>query len=203
MLYIFENTDKLKEDFINRAIPYLSLQRLRKIDDLRMMSDKVNSAAVFLMLRYALKKEYGIDEAPEFIFKKNEKPYISGRDDIFFNLSHSRNSCACIISDTETAVDISDLREISERTAKFFCAPEEYERAASSVNRCSELVRLWTIKECYSKYDGRGLRMNYLLIGDKEKENIHTIYGERYVAAYYAEKETETIYVDAGTLLGE
>ena len=125
MKYILENTDALNEEFLCKVMNMLSLQRQQKIDSLRILSDRINSAAVFLILRYALKKEYGIDALPEFSFGEKGKPYLNGYNNIYFNLSHSRNSCACIISDKETACDISDKRRISDNTARYFCTAEE------------------------------------------------------------------------------
>ena len=54
MLYIIENTDKLTKDFIEKAVPQLSLQRLRRLDELKIESDRTNCAACYLLLKKAL-----------------------------------------------------------------------------------------------------------------------------------------------------
>ena len=79
MLYILENTDKLGADFLDEALHLLSLQRIRKIDRLRNLSDRISGAAVYLMLRYALKKEYGINDIVVFDFGQHCKPFLSGQ----------------------------------------------------------------------------------------------------------------------------
>lgn len=201
MIYILENTDLLGDRFIDSAIDGLNLQRLKKLDTLRITSDKVNCAAVYLMLRYALKSEYGITYAPEFTYGKNGKPYIKDINGIFFNMSHCRNACACIVSQSETAVDIADLRRISERTAKYFCTDEELKKADSSENKYHELVRLWAAKECYSKIDGSGLQMNYRSIGEKETSVLNFWRGERYVAAFCGESKDKPIFLTTEKIL--
>ncbi len=196
MVYILEDTDMLDEKFIASSYNHLSLQRLQKLDSLKKSSARVDAAAVYLLLRYALKNEYGIDSAPEFIFKKNGKPYLRDNEKIFFNLSHSRNSCACILSDNETAVDIAEFRKISMNTAKYYCSPAELELIQSiedQTERNRELVRLWAIKECYSKIDGSGLSMNFKTVESKKLDSIHIINGERYYAAYHSDKKQKLV----------
>ena len=75
MVYILENTDSLTEDFLEKANSLLTLQRLQKNDTLRITSDKINSTAVYLLLRYGLKMEYDISEPPVFETGFNGKPY--------------------------------------------------------------------------------------------------------------------------------
>lgn len=201
MIYLLENTDLLDEDFLFRAIPLLSLQRKQKLDLLAMNSGKISSAAVFLLLRYALCREYGITEPPELRIEQNGKPYLSERDDIFLNLSHSRNSCVCIISEKETAVDITDKRRISMATAKHFCSRNELDSLVNTADSNTELVRLWSQKECYSKLSGKGLSLDFKNIGPEQYRNIHCIDTPRYVLAYYSEKEETINTVNAADLL--
>ena len=196
MVYILEDTDMLDEESIAAHYNQLSLQRLRKLDSLKKAPARVNAAAVYLLLRYALKNEYGIDSAPDFIFKKNGKPYLKDNEDIFFNLSHSRNSCACIVSDSETAVDIAEFRKVSMNTAKYYCSPAEFDMIESiedQTERNRELIRIWSVKECCSKIDGSGLSMNFKSVESKKLDNIHVINGKRYYAAYYSQTEQNII----------
>ena len=186
MLYLLENTDKLTEAFISSALPYLSLQRLKKLDNLRMSSDKINCAAVYLMLRAGLKKEYGIAGAPEFIYAEHGKPSLADHADIHFSLSHCRNSCACIISDSETAVDINDIRRVKLRTAKYFCSQEEYAIAGALEDPSDMLIKLWSRKECMSKLDGRGLGADLRTFTDDNTQNVRTIGGSGYYCSYYS-----------------
>ena len=142
-------------------------------------------------------KNEWIKEAPEFTFGKNGKPYLKNESGIYFSLSHCRNSCACVVSGSETAVDIADIRRISDRTAKYFCTKEELEAVNSSENKENELVKLWAVKECYSKLDGSGLHMDYRSIGEKEKAMIKVIKGERYFAAVCCKEDAKAVKLTA------
>ena len=192
MLYILENTDKLGADFLDEALHLLSLQRIRKIDRLRNLSDRISGAAVYLMLRYALKKEYGINDIVVFDFGQHCKPFLSGQSGIHFNLSHCCNSCSCIVSDSETATDISDIRHISLRTAKYFCSSDELDHASVLEDPTDELVRLWTRKECLSKLDGSGLYTDIKTLTKDKMGNICTLRTNNYYCSYYSTTGEQT-----------
>ncbi len=201
MLYILENTDKLDDEFLEKAIPLLSLQRIRKLDELRIRSDKNNCAAVYLMLRFALNSEYSICKAPEFTFGDRGKPFLSDEPDIHFNFSHCRNSCACIVDSKETAVDISDNRKISLKTAKYFCSQEELDRIITLDNQNRELVKLWTVKECCSKLTGKGLITDFRTISEKETRSIRSICRDDYVVSYKADEAVEPVMLSVEQLI--
>ena len=196
MKYIIENTDRLDEEFMKRAVPYLSLQRLRSLDKMRVRQDRLNSAVVYLMLRYALKKEYGITDAPEFTFGERGKPYLE-KGQPFFNLSHCRNACACIVSDQENGCDISDKRLITSRTAGYFCSKEELDEINGREDMNDLLLRAWTVKECYSKLDGRGLLMDLRNIPENKLSAISCYTGERYFAAFTGKSEEKPEIITA------
>ncbi len=201
MLYIIENTDKLTKDFIEKAVPQLSLQRLRRLDELKIESDRINCAACYLLLKKALLDEYGIDEKPEFTFGTHGKPALENHTDIYFNFSHCRNSCACIVSDKPTAVDIADIRYISMRTAKYFCSPDEYKEIENDPEPSEKLVRLWSIKECFSKLDGSGLFSDFKIITKDNTDRLHTFRKEKYYCTYFSEDKLEPIIVKADEII--
>lgn len=203
MLYIIENTDKLGIDFIQGAVPHLSIQRLRCLDGLKIEKDRVNCAACYLLLKKALLDEYGIDEKPEFIFGIHGKPALSKHPEIYFNFSHCREACACVVSDKPTAVDIADIRHISMRTAKYFCSADEYNKTKKHPDPTENLVRLWSIKECFSKLDGSGLFSDFKAITEENTKNLHTFKKNNYYCTYYSETVLEPVFVSADEILSE
>ena len=195
MLYIMNDTDKIGTEFLETALPQLSLQRTKRMDELKNKRDKINCAACYLLLRKALHEEYGIKDKPEFLYFEHGKPYIKGHENIHFNFSHCRNACACIVSDKPTAVDIADKRHISLRTAQYFCSDEEFGKISALPSPSDELVRLWSIKECYSKLDGSGLFKNFKEITKECTADIHTFGSDMYYCSYYSPDPLSPIFV--------
>lgn len=203
MIYITENTDRLDKSFLERSQNLLSSQRMEHIGQYALESDRINGTAAYLLLRYGLEKEYGITEKPFFEYRERGKPYWKGHGDIYFNMSHCKNAVVCIISDKNTAVDIMDIRRISSGTIRRICTEEEKKLILSSAQPDRDFIKIWTRKECYSKFDGRGLLMDFSHINEDifEMKNIHTVDFGEYILSYYSEKPVGIISVKAEKLL--
>lgn len=201
MIYILEKTDMLDESFVGAAMPYLSLQRKQNIDNLRMTPGRVNCAAAALLLSYALKNEFDITEPPTFRYGEHGKPYLIDRNDVFFNLSHCKNACACIVSSNETAIDINDYRMISDNTARHFCTKKELESAENAVDKNRRLVELWCAKECYSKLSGMGMSMSFTGIDPSAFPELHHLPGENYQLSYFSANEEKIVLLEPDELL--
>lgn len=201
MIYILEDTDCLDEGFLSESESLLSEQRKEKLKEYAVFSDKINGSAVYLLLRYGLKKEYHVTEKPDFIFRENGKPYIDGN--IYFNLSHCKNTAVCILSDTDTAVDVMELRTIRSAVIKRTCTMTERQRLSQSDTPERDFIRLWTRKECYAKLKGKGLQLDFSKIGEDlpEMHDIHTIDFGKYILSYYSKGTAEIMNVNIKELL--
>ena len=191
MIYLLENTDRLTENFLEEALPFLRPQRLEKINLLRALHDKTDSSAAYLLLRYGLLREYGITDAPLFRFGEHGKPYLCEHEHIYFNFSHAKNAVCCILSDYDTAVDITDIRQVGQKTISRVCDIDEQHMIAQSSDPQRAFLRLWTRKECLSKLSGKGLTMGFAGVTDKSDgaENVHTIEKPDYIMSYYSRGE--------------
>lgn len=195
MLYILENTQKLDERFIENCSSLLSDQRRKKINAYGSLHDRINGCAVYLLLRYALIKEYGYLNAPVFCFGEHEKPYFSDRDDIFFNMSHCKNAVCCIVSQKNTAADITDIRPVKPAIIRRVCSDAEQKLILGSDDPQRIFLRLWTRKECLSKLSGMGMSQSFRRLTNElpEAAGLHTADREAYIYTYYSETEENVI----------
>lgn len=161
MIYIFENTKDLNENFVEQAFPLLSRERQQKISNYKILTDKIDGCIGFLLLRYALKNEYNITEIPEFTFGEYGKPFLKNHNNIHFNISHCKNAVVCAVSDRNIAVDIMDYRKIHNSVIKRVCSDNEKAMLNTIQNKDKNFIKLWTMKECYSKLVGKGLSMDF------------------------------------------
>ena len=201
MIYITENVHLLTEDFLKQTEHLLSVQRAEKIKEYSLVTDRINGTAAYLLLMYALKTEYGIVEKPVFKFCQREKPFLQDHSNIFFNLSHCKNAVACILSDTNTAIDVMDIRKVRESTIRRTCTEKERSELLASSDTDRDFIRLWTRKECYAKLDGRGLLLDFTKIDDTVTKDIHTIDFGEYILSYHSQKPFETAFVSTDKLL--
>ncbi len=146
--------EKVYESLYERA----SEERKRRADRYRRYEDKLRCVTADALLKNALgTREYQIE--------KNEfgKPYIKGRNDFYYNLSHSGKYVVIAFGNSEVGVDIqkhgadTDMHLIAEQ----FFAPDEKAYILQSSRGMSErFYEIWTGKESYLKYIGEGLRKN-------------------------------------------
>lgn len=138
---------------------FLSTERYEYCSGMKNETAALRSAYGFLLLRYALKKQYGITEMPEYKVGEHGKPYLTSSPDIFFNISHSRSSVVCAVSDTPVGVDIQDIRHLTMKVGRKFLTDSELRRASAITDEQEldlELCRIWCIKESYGKMTGKG-----------------------------------------------
>ena len=157
MLYIFDEIDKLGNDFAEGMISLLSGERRAKFKNLKLPLNKKTSVIAYLLLRRALLEVYGIDEAVEFGYAEKGKPVLKDYPHIYFNLSHTKNAAACVVSDVEVGVDVQQIVPVSDAVAKRVLTDEEYYGFKSSHVPDEYFCELWTIKESYLKQTGQGL----------------------------------------------
>lgn len=87
------------------------------------------------------------------------KPYFAELD-LKFSLSHSGDRAILAVSEKEIGADIQIMRQISLGVAKRFFTEKEqaYVLAADSDEaRRARFYEIWTKKEAYGKWEGRGL----------------------------------------------
>ena len=98
---------EFQNEELKKAKHYISGQREFKISRLRFLKNKRQSAIAYLLLRYGLRKEYGINENVVLSEGSCGKPYLSNYPFVHFNLSHCDKGVACMSSDSAVGIDIT------------------------------------------------------------------------------------------------
>jgi len=153
MLYIFDEINKLND--IDMAL--LSEERREKVLRYNSKQSRKLSIAVYLLLRFALKEQYGVSETVDFEYSEKGKPSLKNYPDIHFSLSHSKNTVVCAVSDSEVGVDVQYIAPVSDKVAKRVLTMEEYDIFKKSTVKDEYFCEIWTIKESYLKMTGQGI----------------------------------------------
>lgn len=112
---------------------------------------KENTDSKFF-LKYVLNDNNIFDYS--IFYNEYGKPYLD--NNLFFNMSHSNNITACIISDEEVGIDIEKIK-YNEKVAKRVLNKEEMKILNNSNNKAEMFTIFWTIKESYVKLLGVGI----------------------------------------------
>lgn len=138
-------------------------ERKKKIDAFKPQKNKLLSLAAGILVKRALEDE-GI-YTYEIIEKNAGKPYLKGRSDVFFNLSHSGEMAIIAVSDKEVGIDIQEKSHFEPGLIKRVFTEREISKAEKLGGDPDLLYTgLWTAKESIMKYYGKGLSMEPLKI---------------------------------------
>ena len=171
-IYVAEVGELFGEHMPLALYEMLTPERRKKIKRIRIESEQRRSAAVGLLLEYGLRQR-GYSLVCDHGFQKlgisretYGKPYLTGTEQLFFNLSHSGSYAAAVFSDEPVGIDVERVRPADMALAKRFFAAEEYAalRAVSDERDMGgrldrEFIRLWTRKESYIKAVGEGMHL--------------------------------------------
>ena len=86
------------------------------------------------------------------------KPYFASAD-LFFSITHAKDTVAVALSDTPVGIDIEfidERRDILSLSRRFF-APDEHKAISESNSPTEDFFALWTKKEALAKITGEGL----------------------------------------------
>lgn len=129
-----------------------SQERKQRADRYRRQEDKLRCVTADALLRIALGKD-------DYCVEKHDdgKPYIQNREGFHYNLSHSGRYVVIAWGDREVGVDVQkqDASVNTQALAKRFFTEDEQAYICGDPSRFYEI---WTKKESYLKYIGKGLR---------------------------------------------
>jgi 4'-phosphopantetheinyl transferase len=142
----------------------LSEERKLKTDRYKFEIDAKRSICAEVLVKYLLQCHSNGACPAEIGFKSNQygKLYFDGISDYYFNISHSGKWVVCAWSRREIGVDVEKIKDIDIDVAKHYFTKAEYHHLISkeAVSRKNYLIELWTLKESYVKYKGKGLSMS-------------------------------------------
>lgn len=139
MLWIIEDIETLDPEAVLRFLPILSEPRRTRVLAMKHVPAQVQSTAAELLLRFALREEYGLTALPRIEIGEKGKPFFPDRPEIQFNLSHCKTAVACALDRAPLGVDVQEIRPFSGGAQKNvppagkstpICAPTTGEAAA-------------------------------------------------------------------------
>ncbi|MBQ7513663.1 MAG: 4'-phosphopantetheinyl transferase superfamily protein [Prevotella sp.] len=176
MVYL---NDDIAHFDLQAAMPLLSQQRREQCLRFKHDIGRNTCAAAYLLLIEGLRQEYGITEPPLLAYGEHGKPYIVGRPDIHFNISHCSQAAICVLSDKPVGVDIEGFRRYRESLMRYTMNDAEQRQILQAQRPDVEFTRLWTMKEAVVKRSGEGIAgrsMQHALEGLPFE--IHTVINE-------------------------
>lgn len=155
ILYAFIKEEHHQE-LLNRYLNTFSEKFKGDILKYRRWQDAQLSLLGRVLLQYGLKYYYGIHDF-EIGILPNNKPFLKGQN-VYFNISHSKNLAICVIADFPVGIDVEFLDEnINYLDFKPQMTYNEFNKIHYSESKVKSLFSYWTKKEAVLKAHGEGL----------------------------------------------
>lgn len=187
--YALKIPECLEEDLQDVLKQMISEERKEKLERYHFEADKKRGLFAEILLRYGLGKDLGIKQ-DDILFETNEygKPKLIKQENIFFNFSHSGDWVVCAIGDEPLGVDVEQIKGKDLEIAKRFYTEYEYEELLrqKEEKRPECFIKYWTLKESYTKAEGKGLSIPFTTFGFRFTQDDVVLYiGEEPSKEYF------------------
>ena len=138
----------------------------------------------YFLLSHLAEKYMGCENLPEICYTPMGKPYFKDRPDFQFNISHDRNLCAVILTDTYAAVGV-DMQSMPDREIRLekikerFFSPLDYlsgkeRKKAEEAYTLPVKVEFFNVKETECGYSAEKLSRpeGFLLMPDADTAEL-------------------------------
>lgn len=158
-IYAVNIKDLSDEDFYNIDLRCISSERRVRIQRMRFVNDRKLSFLSELLLYYGFDQKLKGNKTIKY--DENGKPFFADYPEFGFNISHSGEWAAAAFSNYEVGIDIEKIDSAKMDIAERFFHINEYNKLISIENEEEKnryFYTLWTLKECYLKNTGIGLK---------------------------------------------
>jgi 4'-phosphopantetheinyl transferase len=144
----------LFEHLLSRVTP----EKVERIFGYRREDDGLRTLFGDLLLRRVIMMETGMpNEDIEFGYTDFGKPYLKGRSDFHFNLSHSGDWAVAAADTAPVGVDVERITDVDYDVSEHFFTGEERRNLINSSDKAAYFFTLWSLKESYVKLIGKGV----------------------------------------------
>ena len=206
-LFIVPLAESFDLELYDTLSSLITPEKKAKLDKYKYDIDKKLGLYANLLVRIAIHQDLNIEnDYIEFGTNNYGKPFLLCNQDYHFNISHTRNMIVVAISNKAVGVDVEKIRDVDTNIAnRFFTEPELKHIEKTQDNICERFFEIWTKKEAYIKYIGKGLSisLNSFDVTDKNLcEHFYTVGYGKYIINMYAAEEniapTTIIMPEAG-----
>lgn len=169
-LYCKENFDVLKSS--------VSQTRREKSERFYFLEDAKRCICAEAIMRHYLITNCGAhNQNIKIGYNEYGKPHLIEFSDLHFSISHSNKWVVCGWSKNVIGIDIEEIKNIDINIVKSqFCKSEyEYILTGDRNERIRRFIQLWTLKESYIKFEGKGLNIPLNSFCIRAEDNVFSL----------------------------
>lgn len=136
----------------------MTKEKRNRLNDLKNEADKRLIISAHRLLCYVLKSQYSVSPTEDdWAIGWHGKPYLKKAPHIHFNISHAGNIAMCALHNAPVGVDIEKIKRVDDGVEMRFMSKKELDIYYTASDRISMFHKIWTLKESYVKFCGRGI----------------------------------------------
>ena len=185
-IYAIRIDEPIEEETFNQFLSCVSEEKRERIKRFHFVENAKRTLYGDLMVRSLICGKLKLhNDKLTFCCNEYGKPFLEGYPDFHYNISHSGDWVVCAISEKEIGIVIEKIKSVDFDIAKRFFSDVEYKLLMSQPEdlKTNYFYDIWTLKESYIKYKGKGLSipLNSFSIISKDttnilSENIQSVY---------------------------
>lgn len=181
MIYIVDHIEQVSDAWMRKALSLLPPQRRAHAMNYRQLLDQQLSAIAYLLLRYGLRMEHGIDLTSDFDHTTEGKPYLANMPDVHFSISHCSKAVAVAIAKKPLGIDIETFHTCDADVVAYCCNDKEQLQIKEAQNPHIKFTEIWTKKESKIKRDGGTTSPSLKDVYPTTQDTFFTIINNSYV----------------------
>lgn len=159
-IYAVKICEKFSDSKIYKLFRFLPQDRVNRIQKFLKWKDRERTVIGDILIRTLAQEKLRLKNK-DIVFSKNEygKPYLQGREEFNFNISHSGDWVICAIDSDAVGIDIEEIRQIDLEIAEKVFTNNEIKELSKreGIEKLEYFYDIWTAKESYVKALGKGL----------------------------------------------
>ncbi|MCP4221647.1 MAG: 4'-phosphopantetheinyl transferase superfamily protein [bacterium] len=157
-VYAIKIPEQLDQSIFNLLLTRVSPAKRRRILEYVRFEDRLRCIFADLLVRSLIMNTTNLKNS-DISFRTNQygKPFLEGKDDFHFNLSHSGIWVVAAVDTQPVGIDVEQISDVDLAISRNYFSEDEHQDLMSSDDRLSYFFTLWTMKESYIKILGKGL----------------------------------------------
>ncbi|MEK5448472.1 4'-phosphopantetheinyl transferase family protein [Paenibacillus sp. FSL R7-0331] len=155
-----EINNRLSSNTFHILLDHLPVEKQAKVRSFRRYEDALRTLFGELLVRTSVMEMYQLpNDRIQFNSNCYGKPFLVHPEPFHFNISHSGHWVVLAIDSNPIGIDIEKIQPFDLSTAEYFFSKNEYTDLIRKppIKQLSYFYDLWTLKESYIKYIGKGL----------------------------------------------
>jgi 4'-phosphopantetheinyl transferase len=159
-VYAVDVTGTLDKGIYERLLACVSPEKSARIQRFYREEDRVRGLIADILVRRCIIRETGLENQQiEFYTNDYGKPFLKGRDDFQFNLSHSGIWVVGVVDNQPIGIDVETVQPIDLDISANYFSPDEHQDLMAQGDKFAYFFTLWSLKESYIKIVGKGLSL--------------------------------------------